>query len=253
MNLKHLKKHWNAWGKNDPFWSILASVDKKGKRKNWAVDEFFKTGNRDVDSLIDYIESLGISLSRGKAMDFGCGVGRLTQRLAFYFDEVFGVDISSSMIELARKYNVQGDKCRYFLNEMDNLNLFFDGTFDLIYTNITLQHMKPCYAKNYIKEFLRVLAPGGVLVFQQASGAKVKSTGIKQRIETAAPEFLLSFYWSMKLRFLNKPRFEMYGIGREEMIEFLGTHGGKILDIREDGSAGSDWVSYRYCMTKGPM
>jgi SAM-dependent methyltransferase len=44
--------------------------------------------------------------------------------------------------------------------------LFHDDFFDFIYTNIVLQHMRPEYSKAYLKEFLRVLSPGGLLVFQ---------------------------------------------------------------------------------------
>ena len=39
----------------------------------------------------------------------------------------------------------------------------------LVYSNIVLQHIHPHYSKQYLKEFLRVLKPGGMLVFQLPS------------------------------------------------------------------------------------
>jgi SAM-dependent methyltransferase len=167
MKLKDLKKNWDEFGKQDPLWSILADPTKKGNK--WKIDDFFKTGEEEIESIIQYITSFGVSCSRKKALDFGCGVGRLTQALCQYFDECYGVDIAPSMIERAREYNRYDEKCKYYLNESNDLRVFEDNVFDFIYSKIVFQHMKPEYSKNYIKELLRVLTPGGFLVFQLPS------------------------------------------------------------------------------------
>ncbi|MBD1905968.1 class I SAM-dependent methyltransferase [Funiculus sociatus GB2-A5] len=164
MELEELKRNWNEFGRRDPLWAILTNPTKKGNK--WEPDEFFKTGEEEIESVINYINSLGIAYSRKKALDFGCGVGRLTQALFHYFDEACGIDIAPSMIELARKYNRYGDKCQYYVNESDDLRLFKDNSFNFIYSKIVLQHIRPEYSKNYIKEFLRILTPGGLMVFQ---------------------------------------------------------------------------------------
>ena len=56
----------------------------------------------DVDQIIVDIAGRDIPLGKGKALDFGCGVGRLSQALADYFDRVVGADVSPTMIGLAR-------------------------------------------------------------------------------------------------------------------------------------------------------
>lgn len=167
MNLKELKNNWDEFGKQDPLWAILTEPTKKNN--NWKPNEFFKTGEEEIKSILNYTESLDISFSRKRAFDFGCGVGRLTQALCLYFEECYGVDIAPSMIETANKYNCYGNKCNYYVNDSDNLRLFEDNYFDFIYSKIVLQHIKPEYSRNYIKEFLRILAPGGLLVFQAPS------------------------------------------------------------------------------------
>ena len=110
MDLKDLQKNWDTFGRTDPLWLILAAADKKGDK--WAVDEFFATGKREIELALDWVASLGVRLPQRKALDFGCGVGRLTQALADHFDEVCGVDIASSMIELANEYNRHGARCK---------------------------------------------------------------------------------------------------------------------------------------------
>lgn len=115
------------------------------------MEEFFELGRREIDALMKDIISMGFNLSRRRALDFGSGIGRVTQVLARYFEEVSGIDRASSMIELARQYNRYPEKCRYFLNDSGNPKLFRDNHFNFVYSNITLQHMEPRYSMNYLK------------------------------------------------------------------------------------------------------
>jgi SAM-dependent methyltransferase len=167
MNLDDLKRNWEAFGDTDPFWAILTDPSKKKNR--WNPDEFFATGEAEVDCLMDAVAALSVPLKRDTALDFGCGVGRVTQALCARFGCCAGVDIAGSMIRLARQYNRFGDRCQYYVNETDDLRIFDNDRFDLIYCNIVLQHIPPDYSQRYIREFIRVLAPGGTAVFQAPS------------------------------------------------------------------------------------
>ena len=91
MNLDDLKKHWNTFAKIDPYWAILTDPSKKDGK--WDTEEFFQTGIEHIKSIIDYIESLNLKLQKGRALDFGCGTGRLTQGLCTFFNECLGIDI----------------------------------------------------------------------------------------------------------------------------------------------------------------
>ncbi len=136
MSLKDLRDNWDEFAKADPLWAILTVPKKEGGK--WNVDEFFQTGREEIDELIQYIRSLGISTPHRRALDFGCGIGRVTQALASHFDDVHGVDIAPSMIELANSHNRYVGKCNYHLNYSDRLAMFPDCTFDLVYSNIAL-------------------------------------------------------------------------------------------------------------------
>lgn len=166
MDLQNLQKNWDQYGKVDPLWAILTKPEKR--HGGWDLDEFFQTGVKQIGELLTEIEALKIPLQKRAALDFGCGVGRLTQALGDHFETAHGVDIAPSMIEQAQRYNRHGDRCRYHLNETDNLALFPDDSFDLVYSYVVLHHMRPEYALAYISEFVRVLAPGGVISFQLA-------------------------------------------------------------------------------------
>jgi len=229
MNIRELQKNWDEFGKIDPLWAILTWPDKKGRK--WQLEEFFLTGIKTIKFIMESIESLDINIRRRRALDFGCGVGRLTQALAHYFDEVYGVDIAPSMIKLAKNYNRYGDKCKYYLNEKDNLELFSDNYFDFIITLLTLQHMEPRYFKKYIKEFLRILAPNGLLIFQLPSEMPWQSS-LKQKIKHLMPEFFLFLYRKYRGRLTQSfPIMEMYGMSPEYIFKFLNKNKAKIVTI----------------------
>ena len=245
MDIKRLQKNWDEFGKIDPLWAILTDPNKKGGK--WKIDEFFQTGVKEIDAVMKYIDSLGVSIQRRRALDFGCGVGRLTQPLCQYFNEVYGSSETAAARHRNRCPIQHGDKCHYYLNETDDLKLFPNNYFDFIYTNITLQHMKPNISKNYIKEFLRILCPNGLLIFQLPSQLRV--INLSTLILRICPKTLLDLTYR-KVKYRNQPRMEMYRIKRKHVVRLLKLNGAKIVDIIEYQSAGTWWVSYRYCVTK---
>jgi len=167
VDLDELQRHWNEWGRRDPYWAIISRPDRRGNQ--WDLDEFFRTGVDEIAGVRQWLQDLDVEVRPGRALDFGCGVGRLTQALAPWFAQCDGVDIAPSIIERARELNRFGERCTYHVNERDDLTLFADGSFDLIYSDIVLQHIAPEYSANYVREFTRLLAPGGVAVFQLPS------------------------------------------------------------------------------------
>ena len=163
MDLKSLQRQWDRFGKKDPLWAVLSLPEKRHGR--WNEAEFFETGRLEIEGVLRRAGDLGVVPARSRALDFGCGVGRLTQALAEVFEACDGVDIAPSMIALAEKYNRFGDRCRYHLNDAPELRLFPDQSFSFVYSNLVLQHMPAELSRIFIGEFLRVLAPGGLLVF----------------------------------------------------------------------------------------
>lgn len=160
------EEFWERAAKTDPLWAILSDPTKRGRR--WDLPAFFQTGRREISLLMFQLQQLKRMPRAGRALDFGCGVGRLTQALGTSFPECVGVDVSPTMIELATQLN-RTPTVRYMLNESSTLKQFASGHFDFVYSDIVLQHLEPTLARRFISEFVRVLAPGGVAVFQLTS------------------------------------------------------------------------------------
>lgn len=158
---------WEGHAKQDPMWAILSDPARKGRK--WTPEEFFATGRAEIAAVFDSVDALRVPYARTHALDFGCGVGRLSQALAERFDRVTGVDISQTMVDFARRFNRFGDRVTYICNQQPHLKVLPDAAFSFIYTDIVLQHIQPEQTKVYLREFARVLAPGGAMVFQLPS------------------------------------------------------------------------------------
>ena len=107
------------------------------------------------------------ALRRGRALDFGCGVGRLTQALALHFDAVTGVDISGPMLEHARAHNRLGERVTYVHNTRPDLACFADGSFDCITIGFGLRNVTDKAAA--LAAMGRLLKPGGQLLVLEFS------------------------------------------------------------------------------------
>ncbi len=145
-------------------WAVL--TDARYKDGHWDPDELFKVGVIEVDRVLLTAQERHLTFGRDAALDFGCGVGRLSQALAPHFDSVVGVDIAASMVAEAERLNKWGSKCRFVVNGRSDLSIFADRSFDFIVSLLVLQHIDPRYSREYIREFVRVLGPSGLLVFQ---------------------------------------------------------------------------------------
>jgi len=241
MKLQELQRNWNIYGETDPLWSILSASGKQGGK--WDTTAFFETGVREIAEVMESLERLGVQLQRQRALDFGCGVGRLTQALGGHFNNVVGVDIAPSMIAQAGALNRLGERCQYFLNDAPNLKIFNKDSFDFIYSKYVLQHMTQTYVIGYLNEFLRVLATQGVLVFQLPSEyhPEREHRTTKQAVARMAPRKLLDTY--RKLR--NKPIMEMHPIPRDQIIQVLESAGARVVHVADDPHDGR-WTSLLY-------
>src|SRR6201996_7741823 len=119
--LSGLKSAWESLAQKDALAAILTDQSKSGGK--WDVIEFMATGDAEIEAVLQHLEAIGLQPDlRGTALDFGCGVGRLTQALARRFRSSVGVDISQEMIAQANTLN-QYEHCRYVVNAAPQLPL----------------------------------------------------------------------------------------------------------------------------------
>jgi SAM-dependent methyltransferase len=240
--LDEVRRDWERLGREDPLWAVLM---KPGTRHGgWDVEEFLATGRTEVDLALARLGELAPDLEVHRALDFGCGAGRITQALRRHAGHVVGVDVSASMLDVARRLDRDG-RCTFVLNTSDDLELFGDGEFDLAYSSLVLQHLPPAAARTFLAELGRVVQPGGAVVVQVATQPTRSAKGLLFRY---APRRLLRFGQRRVLRYPAPMR--MHGIDADEVSSALAPVGLEVCDVQEDHSYGGHWTYHRYFALK---
>lgn len=241
MSLAKDRRDWESLGRNDPLWAVWTHPDRR--EGGWAghEGEFFDTGAGEVAKILAAGARHGLPHRRARALDFGCGVGRLSRALSEHFDGVLGLDLSEPMVERARALNRDRPGCRFEVNTSAELVGLEDGEFDLVLSLITLQHVSdPAAVRSYLCELARVLGPGGLLAVQlplrvprrvrwhpaRAAHALARTVGLAPR--RLAP-------WAMHLG----------GLGQDAAESALRAGGARVLEVEADGRVGSDLIPSR--------
>ncbi|PSF06132.1 hypothetical protein C7H09_10880 [Marinobacter fuscus] len=243
MKSKH-EKQWEKLGSKDPYWAVL--TDPKMKGGKWKKDEFFQTGYVEIENIFKKLNSLEMMPSNNLALDFGCGVGRLSRALAKRFHKVLALDISGSMLEEARRANSDIGNVEFRKNSEDNLGFIDSNSIDFIYSNIVLQHMKVNFQERFIKEFCRVLSENGVVAFQTPSKLNLKSW------RGWAYVFLGNGVLNLfrKLKHGSSGVMELHAFPKSKVINILRENGVSIVHVERFDSAGKTFESYMYFAKK---
>ena len=163
LRLSGNRRTWERLGRSDPLWAVLSDPAKR--HGGWDEAGFFATGESDVENSLGILKELGVELKFGTALDFGCGVGRLTRALSGRFDKVLGLDVSASMIDEARRRNSDRPNIEFRVNTGETIPTITAGAIDFAYSRLVLQHVPTVIAARYVSELVRVLSEGGIAMF----------------------------------------------------------------------------------------
>lgn len=157
-----MREDWNARAREDAGYYVAFG------RRDQSEEEFFGTAAEIVGSLESELRRVPAAERSGwKALEIGCGPGRLMKPMSRHFAEIHGVDVSDEMIALAK------EKLRGIPNAFPHatdgasLSQFADGTFDFAYSYAVFQHIPTReVVYQYLNELNRVLKPGGLARLQ---------------------------------------------------------------------------------------
>lgn len=234
------RRHWETLAGRDPLWAIL--TDPSRKDGGWEIGEFLATGEREVERLMELTGRLGVPAARSAALDYGCGVGRITRALASRFDTVVGLDISTEMVSRAAALNGDLSNARFQLTSGVDLEVVGTGRFDLVYCFLVLQHV-PSHRliEATIGRLAEVVAPGGLLAFQ-LPGPLLPRQRVQGRRRLFAVLRRLGVPDEVLLGRLGLTPMRMTGIRHGRVRELLDSLGLRVLEVHatdHDGIADS--------------
>lgn len=151
-------KAWERLGKTEPYFGVL-SAPRFEQPGDTEKREFFERGAQHVEWLSSMFHELGHELAPRRALDFGCGVGRVTIPLARISQEVVGADVSQSVLAEAQKNAAELSNVQ-FVGTDDTLSSL-NGRFDFVHSYIVFQHIPPARGLRMVQILVDHLEEGG--------------------------------------------------------------------------------------------
>lgn len=161
-----MRRDWDRRANVDPRYWVAATQEAD-------VESYVDSAKKDVASLLEGIADRVSAEAR--ALDLGCGIGRLSAELSGRFREIVGVDVSPVMIAAAKE--LHGDKpgLHFEANNGVDLSGFADASFDFAFSYSVLPHIPTDVLRSYFAEVSRVLKHGALFRYQFWVGAPAEA------------------------------------------------------------------------------
>jgi ubiquinone/menaquinone biosynthesis C-methylase UbiE len=158
-----MQRDWNQRAREDANFYVAFG------RRDQDNEEFFESAAEVVRGLeweLRRMPQPANSRAR-RALEIGCGPGRLLRPMSKHFGEIHGIDVSDEMIARARA-NLRGIPHAHVHHTSGaDLSPFADESFDFVYSYAVFQHIPSReVVMQYLSEAHRVLKPGGLLRVQ---------------------------------------------------------------------------------------
>jgi len=169
-------RDWEQLGQADPYFAVLSAPQYHEQLSAAARTEFFRSGERHVEQVLSIVRArLDPAFAPTRALDFGCGVGRVLIPLASRCSEVTGVDVSPAMLAEAQRNCEEAGVSHVRLVRGDDALSAVEGSFDFVHSYIVLQHVPVARGEHLVRLLAGRLAPNGIGVFHVTYARALRS------------------------------------------------------------------------------
>ena len=192
----HSDGTWEKIARSDPYYGVLTSDRfRSGQLNDDSMAEFFRSGEEHIAYTIATAEKhLSCHIGNERALDFGCGAGRLVIPMGRRFVDVVGVDISSAYRSLANenctKHAVSNVRLVASLEEL-RIEV---GTFDFVHSYLVFLHIPVRRGLRIIRDLVELLTPGGVGALHVLYHRDI---GTVRRALNTARKYFLPLHWAL--------------------------------------------------------
>jgi SAM-dependent methyltransferase len=213
-------RDWERLGQTDPYFAVLTAPEYHGDLSDLDRETFFASGEAHVARVLSIIQnSLDPAFAPERALDFGCGVGRILIPLSGRCREVVGVDVSAGMLAKARENcNSAGASNVQLLPSDDQLTAVV-GEFDFVHSYIVLQHIPVRRGERLVQELVSRLAPNGIGVFH-VSYARAATTSLRRLVYWARTH-VPGAHWALNLALGRPARASLMQMNRYSVTRLL--------------------------------
>jgi len=163
---------WNHIAETEPYWGVLSAEEyRSSAMTEEARARFFESGERQVQMFMNVIRRhFDREFKVTRALDFGCGVGRLLIPIARIAEQAVGVDVADKMLELAAANLAERGITNAAVVKGDDTLSRVEGRFNFINSYIVLQHIEPRRGYRLINRLIDLLEIGGFASLQLTYG-----------------------------------------------------------------------------------
>lgn len=227
--MNEMRERWDLRARADAFAYIETVRDVAG------LEGFFELGEHFASVLVDPLLD---RVAQGRALDHGCGLGRVTRALARRFDEVVGVDVSPEMVRRAEDLHPTRDFPSLTFHATDGLHLPLEAdSVDFVFSYEVFQHLPTQdVMRQNLAEVARVLRGDGLALIH-VHRAPWPGAYWLARATRAVPDPVWAWAKSTVGRDPLTSDATFRGtapLRREEIARLWGSAGLEIVELRED-------------------
>jgi SAM-dependent methyltransferase len=224
MAVQDGSNHWDAYFRRAGR-SALAS------RAPQSDEAYFGHGHHTLVELMQFVGAPPPT----RALEIGCGDGRITKTLVSLSRSVTAMDIAPTVLDACRLNLAEADNVDFVLGGADQLGAYPDDYFDFIMSTNVFQHVpSQDTVRKYISESSRLLHRGGIAVLQ------MRDPGLRTRLRDAAVDVI-----RLPTRL---PSFDRYWrgcrIGEDDACA-AAARPGRVIQWHRDPPLG--WLVIRHC------
>lgn len=186
MSRDKLSERWERYAQSDAEFYIWTDVE--------AGDDFAASGERDAARIMALCAPH--LAGRGRALEIGCGVGRLVIPMSRHFERIIGVDIAPTMLRKLAD-NCRRDGVTGVTGMLAHEAWDAQGPIDFAYSHIVLQHIESwATIESYVARVAGALSADGVFYAQFDS----RPPNVLYHLRNRLPDSLLPRHYRRGVR-----------------------------------------------------
>ncbi len=218
---RNTDREWERLGRSEPYFGVVTNEKFRcGNLDERNREEFFRSGETHINRVLSMAEQIRPGFSIRRALDFGCGVGRLVIPLAGLSEQVTGLDVSESMLREARaNCDARGLKNVALMKSDDRL-ASLNGKFDFIHSFVVFQHIPVTRGYRIFGGLLTHLEAGGVCACHFTYAKDTKAKYVMHYLTKYLP-FSRNFINLVKGRGFMAPQMQMNNYSMNVILEMI--------------------------------
>lgn len=198
-----MRRDWDERARKNAFHYIASW------RKDWDLESFLTSGEEDFQRLVaPALTRCGLPVAGERMLEVGCGAGRMTHSFARRFARVYALDLSLEMLGRARQIHTEQKNILWLTSNGSDLSFIASDSMDFVFSYLVLQHLpREMLVFEYVREMLRVLRPGGMMLFQ-FNGGFAPTMNWRGRLAWG----IVDAFWSVRLLRASRATAAMFGL-----------------------------------------